>query len=206
MPPVARSYSRSPSSTLSVVANDERTEPLTLSQFHPPSSRRSSSSLATMGETSIAEVGAVGNGPAVDAFFDFALPVGLGPLVPPRAGTDQRDGSFGALRGGIKAELPELGQREGRGGPWLADLSPFAPVEIVRDEGSASPLPIPVLAGKKQGSPTSGLHPGPLRLPLRLRGVEQFALYLPADRRVRIEKPPDGCGGVAHPFHGPTVR
>ena len=52
MPPVARSYSSSPSSTLIVVANDERTEPLTRSQFQPPSASRSPTSLSTMGETS----------------------------------------------------------------------------------------------------------------------------------------------------------
>ena len=49
---MALSYSRRPSSTLMVLANDERTEPLTRSQFQPPSSRRSPTSLATMGETS----------------------------------------------------------------------------------------------------------------------------------------------------------
>jgi hypothetical protein len=52
VPPVARSYSSSPSSTLIVEGKDERAEPLALSQFQPPSSSRSPSSLPAMGETS----------------------------------------------------------------------------------------------------------------------------------------------------------
>lgn len=50
VPPVARSYSKSPSSTLIVVLNDERTEPLIISQFQPPS--RSPNSRSTIGDTS----------------------------------------------------------------------------------------------------------------------------------------------------------
>ncbi len=41
-----------PSSTLIVVANDERTEPISVSQFQPPSSRRSLTSRSTIDDTS----------------------------------------------------------------------------------------------------------------------------------------------------------
>ena len=43
---------QSPSSTLIVVPNDERLEPLMVSQFQPPSSRRSPTSRSTIGEMS----------------------------------------------------------------------------------------------------------------------------------------------------------
>jgi len=46
-PPVARSWANNPSRTLMVVAKDERTEPFSTSQFHPPSSSCSSSRRVT---------------------------------------------------------------------------------------------------------------------------------------------------------------
>jgi hypothetical protein len=49
---VARSNSKSPSSTLIVVPNDERTESISVSQFQPPSSRRSFNSRPTTAEMS----------------------------------------------------------------------------------------------------------------------------------------------------------
>ena len=52
VPPVARSCSSSPSSTLIVVWNDERVEPLGRSQFQPPSSSRSPTSRSTIGDMS----------------------------------------------------------------------------------------------------------------------------------------------------------
>ncbi|SJM32593.1 hypothetical protein BQ8482_30049 [Mesorhizobium delmotii] len=52
VPPVAFSDSNSPSSTLIVVWNDERIDPLALPQFQRPSSRRSPGSRTTMDEIS----------------------------------------------------------------------------------------------------------------------------------------------------------
>ena len=51
-PPVARSYASSPSRTLMVVWNDDRTEPCSASQFHPPSSSCSPRRRSTMPSTS----------------------------------------------------------------------------------------------------------------------------------------------------------
>ena len=51
-PPLTRSCANSPSRTLIVVANDERTEPFSASQFHPPSSSCSPSRRATTPSTS----------------------------------------------------------------------------------------------------------------------------------------------------------
>ena len=51
-PPVARSYSSSPSTTLIVVSNDVRVEPLARSQFQPPSGCRSPSRRSTIAVTS----------------------------------------------------------------------------------------------------------------------------------------------------------
>src|SRR5215470_2920279 len=50
-PPVARSWANRPSRTLIVVWKEERTEPFSASQFHPPSSSCSSSSRATTPST-----------------------------------------------------------------------------------------------------------------------------------------------------------
>ena len=51
-PPVARSCASSPSSTLIVVAKEERTEPYSTQQFHPPSSSCSPTRRATTPSTS----------------------------------------------------------------------------------------------------------------------------------------------------------
>ena len=51
-PPVARSNSSRPSSTLIVVSNEDRTDPFSASQFQPPSSSRSPRIRSTIGATS----------------------------------------------------------------------------------------------------------------------------------------------------------
>src|SRR5690242_10292020 len=81
--------------------------------------------------------------------------------------------------------------------PRLAHVVPLAGLETERDEGAARPLPVLVLAGQEPGSPALGRHRGPLRPPLRLRGVEQVTHYLPEDRRVGVEQPVDHLGTIS---------
>src|SRR3954451_7802486 len=87
--PVARSYARSPSSTLIVLSNDERREPCSRRQFQPPSllAREPRDDRRHVD----AEVGAVGHRATVDALLDLALPERLAGMLPARVGADPRD-------------------------------------------------------------------------------------------------------------------
>ena len=138
-----------------------------------------------------AEVGAVGDGAAVDALLDLALPVGLPALVPAAVRADKLDGAPRLLRARVEAELPKLRQREAGGGPGLPFLLPRALVETGRRERAARPLAVPILAGEERRAPSVGLDPRPLGPPVRLRRIEQVAHDLPADRRIGVEEPVD---------------
>ena len=73
-----------------MVANDERTEPFSASQFHPPSSSCSPSRRATTPLDILIEVDAQGDGPAVDARLDLAAEERLPGVLPTAVVSDQR--------------------------------------------------------------------------------------------------------------------
>ena len=197
-PPVARSYSSSPSTTLIVVSNDVRVEPLARSQFQPPSGCRSPSRRSTIGRDVDAEVGAVGDRAAVDALLDLALPERLAALVPAGVLADQRHRGPGARRGGVEAELAELAQREVGGRPGLALRLPRLAGEAGRHERPAGPLAVRVAMREQPRAPALGLDAGALRRPFGLGRVHEVAHDLPADRRVRVEQPVDDGVGRGH--------
>ena len=58
-----------------VELNEEYAEPFAHSQFQPPSGRPLTDETLLQRRHVDAEIDAVGNGPAVDALFDFAAPV-----------------------------------------------------------------------------------------------------------------------------------
>jgi len=136
-----------------------------------------------------AEIGAVGNGAAVDALLDFALPIGLAAFVPAGMRADQVDGSLGPLGRRVETEFPELRQRKAGCRPGLALRGPLVLVETGGDEGAARPLAVIVLMREKPGAPTFGLHLGPFGFPQRLWSVQQVAHHLPPDCGIRCEKP-----------------
>ena len=71
-------------------------EPLARSQFQPPSGWTLAEEPRDDRPDVDAEIGAVGDGPAVDALLDLALPVGLAALFPARVRADERHRAPGA--------------------------------------------------------------------------------------------------------------
>src|SRR3954451_10803725 len=116
--PVARSYARSPSSTLIVLSNDERREPCSRRQFQPPSllAREPRDDRRHVD----AEVGAVGHRATVDALLDLALPERLAVMLPVRVGADQRDHPPRSLARWAQAELAQEIEHVGSRGPRLS--------------------------------------------------------------------------------------
>src|SRR5699024_1735524 len=98
----------------------------------------------------------------------------------------------------VHAPFAQGGQRPGGGGPRLAgQLAALRIVEEAgREEGAAGPEPGGGVLAVQQRGPVPLLRdPGPGGLPLLLRGVEQVALDLPAQRRIGVQEPVDHVGG-----------
>ena len=89
------------------------------------------------------EVGAVGDGPPVDALLDLAGPERLVRVLPAGVGPDQPDHPPGRGRAGVQAELAKLVDREAGRRPGLAHLHPLTVVEAAGDERAAVPLAVP---------------------------------------------------------------
>src|SRR5699024_6753396 len=113
---------------------------------------------------------------------------------------------FGELRRGvpgdqrcrIHAPFAQGGQRPGGGGPGLTGQLAARRVveEAGREEGAAGPEPGGgVLAGQQRCAVPLPRDPGPGGLPLLLRGVQQVALDLPAQRRTGVQERGDHAGG-----------
>ena len=115
-PPVARSNSSSPSSTLMLVSNDPRIEPFSCSQFQPPSAICSPRSRSTTALDVLAEVRADRDDAAVDARLDLALEEAHRPVVVPARIAHAGDRCSHLVAGRIDTEVVEQLQREeGRG-------------------------------------------------------------------------------------------
>ena len=168
-PPVARSCSSSPSSTLIVVSNDPRIEPFSCSQFQPPSAICSVEQPVDDALHVLAEVGADRDGRAVDARLDLAVEERQVVVLPAAVLADERDRPADAGLGRVEPEDPQQHQGRLRAGPF-GEVRAAAPAGRRRAGGRAAARPSPRGDPRALGGDDVG------------RLVEQVAHHLPADR------------------------
>ena len=184
-PPVARSYSSRPSSTLMVVSNEPRVEPLSCSQFQPPSAICSVSSRSTMPCTSWPKYAPIAT--ARPLMHGSTSPSKNGRLVVLPAGVLADEGERAPRLSARRVEA-EVAQQLERGG-GRRPLGQYAPPP----HGPSAPWAARSWA------------PQPSRGDLRALGrdlvgrrIGQVAHHLPADGGIGVEQPVDDV----HALHG----
>lgn len=110
----------SPSRTLIVVWKEERTEPSSTSQFHPPSSSCSPSSRATTPIDILIEVGTQRDRHTVDARLDLAARERLAGMLPTAVFSDLRHRPAHLVTMGVDTEVVQKDETVCRGSPGLA--------------------------------------------------------------------------------------
>src|SRR6267142_3995450 len=134
------------------------------------------------------EVGAQGDGPAIDARLDLAAEERLSGVLPTAVVSDQRHRPPHPVRARIDSEITQQLECRQRGGPGLP-LVLGAPPTLRREARASRPLTVFALQRQQSGTPPLGC---PARALLRddlSRRMDQIAQHLPADGGVRIEEP-----------------
>ena len=172
-----------------MVANDERTEPRLRLAVPPAVLELLSNQAGDDAAHILIEVGAQGDGPAIDARLHLALEERLTGVLPTAVISDHRDGLPDVVGARIDPEVTQQLEGRQRGGPGLARIL-VGVVEVPRREARASrPLAVFALQRQQPGAPSLVGHARTLRRDDLGRRVDEIAQHLPADGGIRIEQP-----------------
>ena len=175
-----------------MVSNDERTEP-SLRLAVPPAVLELFTHEARDDALDVLpEVGAEGDGLAVDARLDLPVEERLAFVLPTAVVPDLLDGPSHPLVARVDAEHTQQGERGLRGGPGLPPvLGPVAAGGSIPppagEERASLPLAVVALQGQQPRAPPLGGDPRALRRDDLGRRVREITQRLPPDGGVGIE-------------------
>ncbi len=184
-PPIARSCSSRPSTTLIVVPNDDTVAPFSTSQFQPPSGSCSPSSRSTSGATSTPKYEPVAT----------TLPLMHGSTSPSK----KRLSAHGVSNSGSRQITCSCTSAIARRAGSLAGIEPEPPEQLQRVEGvrpvvrprPAAPLAVARLERQQPRAPALGRDPRSFGGDAPRRLVREVAHRLPTDGWIGFEQPVD---------------